>query len=133
VHAAGAGVKVHPAERDPTTGKIRFGTLITHLIMLSGIYADSPARAKLMYTVASWTSYFTCPFCKLIGTSVEGVVRFLGYSEPVHVDRGPHKDNRYSMGAADEKNRLHGSGYLKWLAEFCGLGVKQGGSACACS
>jgi hypothetical protein len=95
------GVTVKPAHKDPVTGRVTFGAAITHLVMLSGVYADSPARAKLMYTVASWTSYFTCAFCSLIGSSVDAVVRFLGYAQPVQVDRGPDAGEQYQMGVQD--------------------------------
>lgn len=98
-----AGARVWPAEKDHATGEVTSGAAVTHTVMLSGIYADSPARAKLMYTVASFISYFSCPFCRMIGTSVDSVVRFLGYHEPVRVDRGADEGKEYKMGVEDQQ------------------------------
>ena len=54
-----------------------------------------------MYAVASWTAYFTCPFCKLMGTMCDTVVRYLGYSKPAEVSRGQHDGCCFQMGVND--------------------------------
>ena len=59
------------------------GVPFIHRIFLCGVYADSPARAKLMYTLANWLAYVVCPFCVLVATAVGSTRRYLGYCEPV--------------------------------------------------
>uniref|UniRef100_A0A383VYW7 Uncharacterized protein n=1 Tax=Tetradesmus obliquus TaxID=3088 RepID=A0A383VYW7_TETOB len=89
--AAGAGdhgVYVTTAERDPNTSAIMAGSVFLHFAVLGAVYADSPARAKMMYTVASWVAYLVCPFCIMAGTKVDDVVRYLGYARAVAIDRG---------------------------------------------
>lgn len=109
------GVSVKPAVRDPETGKVTLGEAFQHLIMLAGVFADSPACAKLMYTVASWTAFFVCPFCKLMGTACDNVVRYLGYAKPSPVTKGPDQGASFQMGVNDgawhvtsEDNKLRG-------------------------
>lgn len=41
-----------------------------------------------MYTVASWTAYLVCPFCIMVGTKVDDVVRYLGYAHAVAITKG---------------------------------------------
>lgn len=97
-----AGIKVQPAthERDEN-GQVKKGEPFTHFAVLGAVYADSPARAKLMYTLASWTAYLACAFCKLTGTMKNKVVRFLGYAEPTPTMQGVGRGNSYQMGHAD--------------------------------
>lgn len=80
---------------------LKEGPPFTHYAVLGGVYADSPARAKLMYTIASWIAYFACPFCKLVGTLVNKVVRYLGYAEPVATTQGVGRGKSYQMGRPD--------------------------------
>lgn len=95
------GVEVKAAETDPITGEVTLGVAFIHMVMLAGIYADSPARAKLMYTVASWTAFFVCPFCKLMGTVCDSVVRYLGYAKPAPVTKGHDAGSSFQMGVED--------------------------------
>jgi len=100
------GVDIQPAERDPETGKVIAGALFRHMVMLTGIYADSPARAKLMYAVASWTAFFACPFCKLMGTMCDNVVRYMGYAKPAVVTKGHYDGSSFQMGVNDSSRML---------------------------
>ena len=100
------GVEIHPAERDPETGRVAAGAAFRHMVMLTGIYADSPARGKLMYAVASWTAYFACAFCKLMGTMCDTVVRYLGYSKPAEVTKGHHNGCSFQMGVNDSSRMI---------------------------
>ena len=81
-------VYVTPAERDPNTSAIMAGSVFLHFAVLGAVYADLPARAKMMYTVASWVAYLVCPFCIMAGTKVDDVVRYLRYARAVAIDRG---------------------------------------------
>jgi hypothetical protein len=97
-----AGITVQPAldELDEHS-KRKVGAAFTHYAVLGGVYADSPARAKLMYTIASWIAYLACPFCKLVGTLTSGVVRYLGYASPVTTTQGVGKGQEFMMGRGD--------------------------------
>jgi len=110
------GVDIHPAERDPQTGKVTAGAAFRHMVMLTGIYADSPARAKLMYAVASWTAYFACAFCKLMGTMCDTVVRYLGYSKPAEVTKGHHNGCSFQMGVNDSSRMITHEGQVSRAA-----------------
>jgi hypothetical protein len=100
----GYGVYVTPAERDPNTSAILAGTAFLHFAVLGAVYADSPARAKLMYTVASWTAYLVCPFCIMVGTKVDDVVRYLGYAHAVAITKGYGAGKTCSMtGDGDDR------------------------------
>ncbi|WIA19765.1 hypothetical protein OEZ85_005679 [Tetradesmus obliquus] len=102
--AGGHGVYVTPAERDPNTSAILAGTAFLHFAVLGAVYADSPARAKLMYTVASWTAYLVCPFCIMVGTMVDDVVRYLGYAHAVAITKGYGAGKTCSMtGGGDDR------------------------------
>jgi hypothetical protein len=83
------------------------GAAFLHFAVLGAVYADSPARAKLMYTVASWTAYLVCPFCIMVGTKVDDVVRYLGYARAVAINKGygagPGKTCSMT-GDGDERN-----------------------------
>lgn len=76
------------------------------MVMLTGIYADSPARAKLMYAVASWTAFFACPFCKFMGTTCDNVVQYLGYSKPAEVTKGHYAGSSFQLGVNDSSRML---------------------------
>lgn len=97
-----AGVTVQPAlqERDQQ-GRLQRGAAFIHYVVLGAVYADSPARAKLMYTIASWTAYLTCPFCKLMGCMKNRVVRYTGYAQPAPTTQGLGSGTAYQMGKAD--------------------------------
>lgn len=93
---------VHPAVQDQQTGAVtpmEQGFLL--YAVLGGVYADSPARAKLMYTLASRSAYLACPFCLLSGSMVDGVVRYLGVAAAVQVVRGLGLGKSYSMAVND--------------------------------
>lgn len=103
---AGHGVRVTPAIKDPITSAILWGSAFIHFAVLGAVYADSPARAKLMYTLASWTAYLACPFCMLAGTKVDDVVRYLGFAAAVAVTRGMGAGKQLSMELSAADNRL---------------------------
>jgi len=98
--AAGHGITVTPAVRD-ASGNVTQGEPFHHYAVLGGVHADSPARCKLMYTIASFTAYLACAFCKLMGTKVGHVVRYLGYAAPVTTTAGVGLGKEYQMGVQD--------------------------------
>lgn len=111
-----SGIQVTPSVRD-ADGKVSKGQTFTYKEYLCGISADQPARAKLMYSIGSWTAYLMCPFCALVGTLVAGVVRFLGYTKPVLADRGSAKGKSFQIGV-DDRNRVLTSNAIKSCAEM---------------
>ncbi|WIA36729.1 hypothetical protein OEZ86_008001 [Tetradesmus obliquus] len=94
------GIMVTPAVRD-SSGAIILGAAFLHFAVLGGIYADSPAAAALRYSIKSFTAYFSCAFCKLVGTMCDGTVRFCGYIKPVLTPAGAGQGRSYQMGAQD--------------------------------
>lgn len=96
--AAVHGITVTPAIRDGA-GNVSKGKPFQHLAVLSGVHADSPARSKLMYSLGSWTAYFVCAFCKLVGTKAGKVVRYLGFAAPVLTTAGVGAGESIQMGA----------------------------------
>jgi hypothetical protein len=80
---------------------LTWGQQFHHMVMLAAVYADSPARAKLQYAVASWTAYFCCTFCYLMGTMCDGTVRYLGYAKPAPVTTGSHAGKSFQLGVRD--------------------------------
>ncbi|KAF6249641.1 hypothetical protein COO60DRAFT_1686595 [Scenedesmus sp. NREL 46B-D3] len=94
------GIHVTPAMRD-SAGAIVWGAMFLHFAVLGGVYADSPARAKLNFSIGSFLAYFACPFCKLAGTLRGKTVRFLGYCLPVLTPAGVGKGKWFQMGASD--------------------------------
>lgn len=83
----GAGFEVTPGKETPH-GAVVAGSPFQHRGYISGIAADAPMAAKLAYTVASFTAYIACVYCKLVGTRVCGTTRYLGYREPARADKG---------------------------------------------
>jgi hypothetical protein len=94
------GIMVTPAVRD-SSGAITSGSPFLHFAVLAGVFADSPARAALMYTIKCFVAYFACPFCKLVGTMIGSTVRFCGYCQPVFTHAGVGQGKSYQMGAQD--------------------------------
>jgi hypothetical protein len=88
---------VTPAVRN-CSGAIKEGEPFLHYAVLGGVYADSPARASLMYTIKCFIAYLACPFCKLYGTLKNGTVRFFGYTEPVPTPVGAGQGSSFQMG-----------------------------------
>ena len=94
------GIMVTPALRD-SSGAIILGAAFLHFAVLGGVFADSPAAAALRYSIKSFTAYFSCAFCKLVGTMCDGAVRFCGYIKPVLTPAGAGQGRSYQMGAQD--------------------------------
>ena len=92
---------VTPAVRDDITKTLSWGQQFRHMVMLAAVYADSPARAKMQYAVGSWTAYFCCTFCNLMGTRCDGTVRYLGYAKPAPVTAGPNAGKSFQLGVRD--------------------------------
>jgi hypothetical protein len=114
----GHGVQVTPAQRT-AEGSIQYLQERTHFGLLSGIHADSPARSKLMYAVAAFVAYYSCPFCRLPGTVCNTVMRFLGYAAAVTLVIPQHQDHQQqqqqqpapsaTMKPEDDAVRMHSS------------------------
>lgn len=103
------GVCVTPAVRG-ADGEVSTATPFTHYAVLGAVYADSPARSKLMYSLGSFTAYLACAYCKLTGTMVGRVVRYLGYAKSVATTMGVGAGKNYQMGgsaqAPERRERL---------------------------
>lgn len=84
-----------------SSGRRVLGQVFKHFAVLGGVFADSPARAKLQYTQGSFLAYFGCAFCKLMGTMCGRVVRYLGYCRPVLTTAGAGQGNSFQMGRSD--------------------------------
>jgi hypothetical protein len=110
--AAGHGITVTPSARD-SSGQVVEGAPFHHYAVLGGVHADSPARSKLMYTIASFTAFLACAFCKLMGTKVCGVVRYLGYAEPVLTTVGVGVGKLFHMGPTGASDRLMSDAEMK--------------------
>lgn len=54
-----------------------------------------------MYTIASWVAFLACAFCKLVGSKVDGVMRYLGYLLPVKTEVGAGAGQEFQMGRSD--------------------------------
>ena len=84
----GSGLLVNPVESD---GKK--GTPMSHRILLSGLYADTPARMKIANTMCSASAYLACHWCCFAGakapkqSNAEETGRgmlFRGYATPAY-------------------------------------------------
>lgn len=53
-----------------TVGVLKAGEPFTHKVILAFIYADGPARSKLIQSMGSAGAYLACWFCWLAGTVV---------------------------------------------------------------
>lgn len=91
---------VTPAIRN-SSGAITIGIPFLHFAVLTGVYADSPARAALFYSIKCFVAYYACAFCKLVGTMISGTVRFCGFNQPVFTPAGVGQGKSYQMGAPD--------------------------------
>lgn len=121
--SAGKGVTVTPVSREVNsdgTSQLKPGISRQHFIVISGIFADSPARWKLWYAVASALAYRACSFCRLCGTLVNKVVRFLGWAAPATVTEGPPEEigKTYSMADAAGRHFTHD----EMMTESCTAG-----------
>lgn len=104
---AGKGVMVTPVTRAASSDgtRLMLGPSTKHFIIISGIFADTPARWKLWYSLASAIAYRACSFCRLCGTLVNKVVRFLGWAGPVTVTEGPPEEIGQTYSMADDTGR----------------------------
>ena len=51
-----------------SSGRVVKGDAFVHKGFLSGLYADAPARAKVLYTICSFIAYLACAYCRLTAT-----------------------------------------------------------------
>ncbi len=56
----------------------KLGAELKHWVVLTGVYADGPARVKLM-NCASMNACLGCMYCEINGCHAAGAVRFGGY------------------------------------------------------
>jgi len=83
---SGNGMKVTEHILRNNTGEVAQGRTFTHKVLLTGIYADTPANRKLSLAMGH-AATLGCLHCSLRGTHSNGM-RFLGYSE--RTDAGTH-------------------------------------------
>ena len=90
---AGSGLEVTPV--DESGRKL---PPMRHTIVLSGLYADTPARMKVANTLGSASAYLACQWCCFAGTKSSAAdsdaaetgkaMLFRGYAKPAHVKVG---------------------------------------------
>jgi hypothetical protein len=105
------------------------GTPFVHKGFISALYCDAPARAKLLCTVGSFTAYLACIACRLTGTPKAGVMRYLGYNEPVLATEGPGAGRSYSMRLEDSAARRYTADEVEALMEAAEVVRQEGGTA----
>ena len=89
-----------------SSGRVVKGDAFVHKGFLSGLYADAPARSKVLYMIGSFIAYLACAYCRLTATRKGGVNRYLGYTEPVTSCAGPGEGRAFDMseeGAAERR------------------------------
>ena len=96
---------VAPTVRDHTTKELQRGSAFIHLVVLQGIYADSPARVKLL-NCASMNAYMGSFYCWMTGQHLHGSMRWAGYHEPVTIERGARQGDLLQMGVHDQRLRI---------------------------
>jgi hypothetical protein len=118
---------------DPATKRVALCPPLTHKGFVSTLFADSPFRANLLYTVAGFVGYVACAFCKIRGVrkgpGERGTMRYTGYAEPVLCTSGG-VEQQFQLGHNDEQ-RLHSSSDLKHLAATAELARQAGVDASA--
>jgi hypothetical protein len=72
--------------------------------------------AKLMYSVACFTAYLMCIYCKLTAVRKGNVNRYTGYCKEVMCCAGPGLGKKYRLGVHDDK-RLYDSTSMRKMAE----------------
>ncbi len=81
------------------------GLPFQHVIFLSGVYCDSPARQKLACVLQGAGAYLMCMYCWLCGVK-ENNMRMLGYSQPVLCQFGKCKGMLLRMGVNDRARMI---------------------------
>lgn len=105
------------------TGGIKAGKPFIHKGYIASMYADSPAAAKFMLSVACFVAYLACCYCRMTGVSRHGVIRFLGYTAAVNACAGPGTGQQFRMGDdADDKARCYSS---RAMLELISLSEEQ--------
>ena len=101
----GNGLIVHPT--DNSGQKL---PPIRHRLLLSGMYADSPARMKVANTMASAAAYLACQWCWFAGTKARAseetldtgrAMLFRGYATQALVKVGPLQGEHIQLHHAD--------------------------------
>jgi len=96
-----SGVQVTPAITDPATGQVTAGPAFTLRAFLTGIHADSPARAMLQKSVGCFIALLVCMHCGITAEKVAGVNRYRGYTQATVASCGPRAGCSFVMGADD--------------------------------
>ncbi len=93
----------------PDSGGLRVtplgGSPFQHIIFLSGVYCDSPARQKLACVIQGASAYLMCMYCWLCGVK-DSNMRMLGYSTPVVCRYGKLRGQALQMGVRDRVRLL---------------------------
>lgn len=92
---------MRPGQLGPD-GTLTFGAPFQLKGFIAGIYADAPARAKLLYFVASFTAVLACVWCRLTGVRKGSTTRYTAYAHEVRARQGPGLGRSYRMGDHDK-------------------------------
>ncbi len=116
----GTGILIKPSIKD-AGGNVTLGADFTHYVVVTGVYADAPARQKLVKSMGH-AAYLGCMFCCLTGELMHGTMRFLGYADPAPISRGLGVHRFASAGSGVpvaqmvvDADRLHIHDGLQWL------------------
>ena len=96
---------MQPVVRNRVTKKLQWGSKFIHRVVLLGVYADSPARVKLLNS-ASLSTYLGCFYCWMTGTQLHGSMRWAGYSQAARVERGFKEGEQVQMGVNDHEFKI---------------------------
>ena len=93
-YCVGDGIEVTPVDASGNKE-----APMRHVVVLTGLYADTPARMKVANTVGSASAYLACQWCNFAGTKSSAseaeagdtgrAMLFRGYSKPAQVSAGP--------------------------------------------
>ena len=113
-----------------SSGRVVKGDAFVHKGFLSGLYADAPARAKVLYTICSFIAYLACAYCRLTATRKGGVNRYLGYTEPVTSCAGPGAGQAFDMTEAGAAGRRYNEATVDALIDAA-EGLRERGLSAA--
>lgn len=99
---------LHVTPHAEVEGKVVARAAFLHNIILSGVYADSPARCKVGNFMGSASAYLACNWCWFSGTKVPSskATVFLGYSRPHQITVGFRQGLSAQIGVNDEARRI---------------------------
>ncbi len=97
-----------------------------HHLVVIGVHADTPARAKLLKAVGA-TGYLACHWCGLSAVKLPEYPnhRYLGYSEPCCIKGGHLNGQHLQMVVDHDKLRLSAEN-MRWRDEEADRAAVEG-------